>query len=291
MHSISALSVHFVGLTNRTIHSKLRGKHDALYIMTKVNGTRYEFIFTQLDTEPGHSLVDIITKVCRAYVATKLFRDLKLRSAIISPHGKQLKILPSEQIYNKINGVWNLSSDQGNLGTMHFTNIRIVWHANMNELFNISLPYLQVSGIKVRESKFGVALVIESSEASGGYVLGFRIDPVERLNAVFNELVNLYNIHAANPNLGVENALDTATNSVFSEVQVHQSQMALQTDSDQSEIDDNALIGHDAIAAYLADGQGQRDNEVVYCPQLGLAIERIKDGFTLESLWQVIPQG
>ena len=56
----------------------------------------------------------------------------------------QLKHLPKEQLYNKINGVWNLSSDQGNLGTFYITNIRVIWHANMNENFNVSIPYLQM---------------------------------------------------------------------------------------------------------------------------------------------------
>lgn len=279
-------------ITNRSIHTKLRGKHSALYIMTKVNGTRYEFIFTQIDKELGKSLgmVELISKICRSYASTKLFRDLKLRSAVISSHGKQLKVLESEQIYNKINGVWNLSSDQGNLGTMHLTNIRIVWHANMNELFNISLPYIQVNNIRVRESKFGVALVIESSEGSGGYVLGFRIDPNERLNAVYNELINLYSIHSANPNLGVEKYLEIGSGSALNENEF-QSSILITSDSDHKEIDEqNGKEHNDAIAAYLADDIQSKNSDVVYCPQLGLAIERIKEGFTLDSLWHVIPQ-
>lgn len=133
-------------ITVRMIHTKLRGKNESLYMMTKVNGTRYEFIFIRLEPVPGVSreMVDLVGRVCKAYVSSRLFRDLRLRSAIISPNHKQLKMLQSEQIYNTINGVWNLSSDQGNLGTMYFTNIRVVWHANINELFNISLPYVQV---------------------------------------------------------------------------------------------------------------------------------------------------
>ena len=129
------------------IHTKLRGKNEALYMMTKVNGTRYEFIFVRLEPVLGVSreMVELIGQVCKAYVSTRLYRDLRLRSAILSVSSKQLKILQSEQIYNTINGVWNLSSDQGNLGTMYLTNVRVVWHANMNELFNISLPFIQVS--------------------------------------------------------------------------------------------------------------------------------------------------
>ena len=39
--------------------------------------------------------------------------------------------------------------------------------------------------ILVRESKYGVALVLETSEFSGSYVLGFRIENVDE---VFNEV-------------------------------------------------------------------------------------------------------
>lgn len=72
-----------------------------------------------------------------------MYRELKLRGAIIKH--KQLQLLPLEQIIRTENGVWNLSSDQGNLGSFIITNIRIVWHADMNEHFNISLPYLQIA--------------------------------------------------------------------------------------------------------------------------------------------------
>jgi len=36
---------------------------------------------------------------------------------------------------------------QGNLGTFFITNVRIVWHANMNESFNVSIPYLQIVSV------------------------------------------------------------------------------------------------------------------------------------------------
>ncbi len=58
----------------------------------------------------------------RAYSSSKMYRELKLRGAILSE--KQLKILPQEAIVNTVNGVWNLSSDQGNLGTAIVTNVR-----------------------------------------------------------------------------------------------------------------------------------------------------------------------
>lgn len=46
----------------------------------------------------------------RAYETSKMYRDLKLRAALIQ--NRQLRLLPREQVYDKINGVWNLSSDQ-----------------------------------------------------------------------------------------------------------------------------------------------------------------------------------
>lgn len=38
---------------------------------------------------------------------------------------------------------------QGNLGTFFITNVRIVWHANMNESFNVSIPYLQIVSLVI----------------------------------------------------------------------------------------------------------------------------------------------
>ncbi|RWS14300.1 DUF1448 domain containing protein-like protein [Dinothrombium tinctorium] len=290
-------------VTSRTLHNKLRGKYDALYLMTKVGGTRYEFIFTRFERE-GMTVIEsdglttalqithLLSRVCRAYSCTKPFRDLKLRSTLVTLQGKQLKILPSEQIYNKINGVWNLSSDQGNLGTMHITNIRIVWHANMNELFNLSLPYIQINCIRIRESKFGIALVIESSEATGGYVLGFRLDPIERLHSVYNELINLYSVHANNPNLGVEAFLSVDGEArKFDDIEYDKQPSAV-TSIDQNEfLDEVKESNPDVIASYLAENSTsiENDNQPIYCSQLGLAIEKIKDGFTLESLWNVVP--
>lgn len=38
----------------------------------------------------------------------------------------------------------NLSIDQGTLGTMYITNVRVAWHANTNDAFNISIPFLHI---------------------------------------------------------------------------------------------------------------------------------------------------
>lgn len=41
--------------------------------------------------------------------------------------------------------------------------------------------------------------------------------------------------------------------------------------------------------AYFADGNKEKDREPVYSEELGLAIEKLKDGFTIAGLWEVLP--
>ena len=44
-----------------------------------------------------------------------------------------------------------------------------------------------------------------------------------------------------------------------------------------------------ALLAYFADGSDNNiDNNPVYCPSLGLAIEQLRPGVTIEQLWQVL---
>uniref|UniRef100_A0A2K5Z6G2 Bardet-Biedl syndrome 5 protein homolog n=1 Tax=Mandrillus leucophaeus TaxID=9568 RepID=A0A2K5Z6G2_MANLE len=253
----------------------LSGQTEALYILTKCNSTRFEFIFTNL--VPGSPrLFTSVMAVHRAYETSKMYRDFKLRSALIQ--NKQLRLLPQEHVYDKINGVWNLSSDQGNLGTFFITNVRIVWHANMNDSFNVSIPYLQIRSIKIRDSKFGLALVIESSQQSGGYVLGFKIDPVEKLQESVKEINSLHKVYSASPIFGVDYEMEEKPQPLEA-LTVEQIQDDVEIDSDDHT---------DAFVAYFADGNKQQDREPVFSEELGLAIEKLKDGFTLQGLWEVM---
>lgn len=98
-----------MNITTKPLKSKLKGVTECLFILTKFNGTKFEFIFTYL--VPGSPrMFQSIMAVHKAYDSSKLFREVKLRGAILAKG--QLKLLPKEQQYNKINGVWNLSSDQ-----------------------------------------------------------------------------------------------------------------------------------------------------------------------------------
>ncbi|KAF1466629.1 hypothetical protein FQV21_0014600, partial [Spheniscus demersus] len=278
-----------INITTRTANSKLRGQTEALYILTKCNNTRFEFIFTNV--VPGSPrLFTSVIAVHRAYETSKMYRDLKLRSALIQ--NKQLRLLPQEQIYDKINGVWNLSSDQGNLGTFFITNVRIVWHANMNDSFNVSIPYLQIRSIKIRDSKFGLALVIESSQQSGGYVLGFKIDPVEKLQEAVKEINSLHRVYSANPIFGVDYEMEEKPQPL-EDLTVEQVQDDVEIESDEH-TDAFVIIKLKStfcfliFFSYLVHSKKQHDREPVFSEELGLAIEKLKDGFTLQGLWEVM---
>jgi Bardet-Biedl syndrome 5 protein len=124
---------------------------EALFLLTATAKQRFEFIFTDYGNNVKH--FSAVFDVYKIYQASQLYRELKLRSNVLS-EGK-LNILPQEQIFKHLNGVYNLSSDTGNLGAFVITNVRLVWFADLNHSFNISLPYMQILSIKLRESKYG----------------------------------------------------------------------------------------------------------------------------------------
>jgi len=263
----------------RTANSRLRGNTQALYVMTKFNNSRFEFVFTNL-VRQSPRLFTTVQAVYRAYDTSRLYRDLKLRGAIIKNKG--LILLPNEQMYNKVPGVWNLSSDQGNLGTFFITNVRLVWHANLAETFNVSIPYMQMKVVRVRDSKFGQALVVETSQRCGGYILGFRVDPVEQLQAVFQEVQSLHRVFSNTPIFGVDFTTEEKA-APLSELKVERQQ-------DDVEIVDteNTADPHTAYFADRGDAQGQTQREIVFSSELGLAIEKLPEGVTAKSLWSVL---
>ena len=67
--------------------------------MTKFNNSRFEFVFTNL-VRQSPRLFTTVQAVYRAYDTSRLYRDLKLRGAII--RNKSLILLPNEQMYNKV---------------------------------------------------------------------------------------------------------------------------------------------------------------------------------------------
>lgn len=139
-----------------------------------------QFIFTAL-SEAGAALPEISRALLAAFDLSRPYRELKLRGEVAlcaykAQHGtlcaqadtaaaghtqvstaarvwlhagallvdSELQLLPCEVAYSRVNGVWNLSSEAGNLGTFYITNCRLVWFSNTSNAFNVSIPYLQV---------------------------------------------------------------------------------------------------------------------------------------------------
>ena len=136
--------------------------------------------------------------------------------------------------------------------------------------------------VRVRESKFGPALVVETSQRCGGYILGFRVDPAEQLAAVFQEVQSLHRIFSQTPIFGV----DFSTEEKAAPIEA----LTVARTQDDVEIVDTDEANTDASAAYIADGaqNSASQREVVLSPELGLAIEKLPEGFTAKSLWSVV---
>lgn len=102
------------------------------------------------------------------------------------------------------------------------------------------------------------------------------------MKSVFKELISLRKIFTDNPIFGVEFQFS------FSE-QTARTDEPPPLPEDVEELDNTGSEMSNAFLAYFADGNHEKDREPVYSPELGLAIEKLRDGFTLQSLWEVIP--
>ncbi|XP_049885753.1 Bardet-Biedl syndrome 5 protein homolog [Pectinophora gossypiella] len=285
-HSLSSPRINLsIGLScvlstsTKVVNSGLRGTTQALYVLAGFKTNRYEFIFTNLAPNCIRHYTSVVD-VHKAYGASRLYRDLKLRGAIV--RNKQLHILPLEKICLNEHSVWNLSSDSGNLGILIVTNVRVVWYAEINEAFNVSMPYITIESISIRDSKFGEALVFVIRPTSGGYVLGFRADPRERLKPLLAELQTLHQAYTDKPIFGVEINWNKETSKP--------------TTDDIEELEEiGEPRGEMGPNLYLASQMAQQKNDEiiqpVYNSYLGLAIEPIKEGFTLKSLFEVQTAG
>ncbi|RLU16827.1 hypothetical protein DMN91_010895, partial [Ooceraea biroi] len=166
---------------------------------------------------------------------------------------------------------------QGNIGTFIITNIRLVWYADVNHQFNVSIPYLTIGNITIRTSKFGPTLVILSTEVSGGYVLGFRVNPLQQLHITHKEISILRSEFEKFPIFGVEYTFEHEA-PVQQEINVEHF----------TEIQDNQAEISNMFGYYFSEGEtGQRKPN--FSINFGLAAEEPREGSTLQSLWELVP--
>jgi Bardet-Biedl syndrome 5 protein len=137
--------------------------------------------------------------------------------------------------------------------------------------------------MSIRDSRFGKALVMETTPLSGGYVLGFRVDPADRLQTVYKEITSLFDIYSKSPMFGVKFDIEEAP--------VNLATLTIENKEEEIEIvsDGNHM---DAISAYYAectgDGSEIEAGEPVFDTYIGLAVEKVSDGRSVENLWQSI---
>jgi len=265
-------------MNQKSVRSKLRGNIEALHVLAQGASSRFEFIFACVEAKQttglNHNqrdmrLVDTINKILQSYKGAELYREIKLRTALFE--GKELIMLREEKVYSRVTGVWNLSADQGSLGNFILTSVRVIWVAETNPMFNVSLPWVQVEQIKMKDSKFGRALVLISSPSSVKYTLGFRIDPEDRCRQVGKEMAQLLKAHQAQPELGVFEQPNKPVS------------MPLAFDEDV--VIEQGTQG-DSARVYQLDGDRKRA-EPVYDEELGLLVERMAENVSMEKLFCV----
>ena len=132
--------------------------------------------------------------------------------------------------------------------------------------------------IRIRESKYGTALVLETSEFSGGYVLGFK---VEKLEEVFQEVTRLFKTYMAQPFFGVE--------CVFEESEKNIDEVTIPRVEDKLEIVDTGYEEHvRALRKRYEVGKKQdkpgagQEPDICYNDDIGLACEVLPQGVTLD---------
>lgn len=298
------------GLALRSATSKTRGNLQSLYVAADFQGVKFEFIFTSLVRASPRLFTTVMnvqkyveirarcscvraffihnppTLPSRSYESSKIYRELKLRSAIFRIEDKSLVLLPRERTFTKLS-CWNLASESGSLGEAVVTSQRIAWRASFAENFNVSIPYVAMKSVNVRNNpKFGATLVIATTRRAGDLLFGFRVDPPEKLAALEKELLALREAAAAAPDFGVVVVVDDNTDEDTQGAGGASHRSSAPTE-DVEVHDDSGEHGSggDAYAAYLAEGPKEGDRPVIFSSELGLAIESPPPGMTLAQLW------
>lgn len=124
--------------------------------------------------------------------------------------------------------------------------------------------------------------MITTTLTSGSLKLGFRIDPEDKLQTVYKELNSISSVYSNNPIYGVECIWSPSIND-------NNERESNSFIDDLDEIEEPKTEITNAISIYLIDKGHSKERPPVYSNELGLAIEKIKDGFTLRQLWEVIP--
>ena len=109
-------------------------------------------------------------------------------------------------------------------------------------------------------------------------ITGIRSE-YDYLYPVLKEIQNFHSLFSKNPIFGIECTLEEKEKSL--------SERTVPAIVETVEIVDGETGASDAYAAYFAEGSKERDREPTFHNQMGLAVEKLRDGITLEMLWKV----
>eukprot|EP01027_Heterolobosea_sp_BB2_P005811 GEZU01008838.1.p1 GENE.GEZU01008838.1~~GEZU01008838.1.p1 ORF type:complete len:104 (-),score=36.61 GEZU01008838.1:106-417(-) len=101
------------------------------------------------------------------------------------------------------------------------------------------------------------------------------MDPVEKLQEVFKIVSSLHQLFSNSPIFGVEFSVEEKPPSLDA--------LKITPKNDGNDVIEEEPS--DAFAAYYADGNKNVDREPVFDKDIGLAIEKLRDGVTMSSLW------
>lgn len=153
----------------------------------------------------------------------------------------------------------------------------------MSENFNVSLPWAQVKCVKIRESKFGTAFVVETSEFSGGYVLGFKVNEVEE---AFGQIVKTFTEYLKDPYFGVECVYEDAD-------APKKGPEVIQFKADIVEVvqtgyEENVAAQRQRYQIGSVRQKNMEKVEIEYNEDLGLACEKLPAGLSIDHLWKIV---
>ncbi|KAJ3248332.1 Bardet-Biedl syndrome 5 protein [Chytriomyces hyalinus] len=263
-----------LSLMSSKSESVVHGHSESLQVEAKFAGTRFQ--------------------IHQSFNKSKIYRELKVKSAIITDG--ELDLLEYESIHGQLPRVLNVSNDQGKVGRMIFTNIRVVWYCTIDNNSNVSIPYLQIASSSVRNSKYGQAMCIEtyaSSQASS-YKFGFQIassseSDIKRLKDVVALLRAACQSYLEMPIFGVqfEGSFSAAEDALLaSEINGRES---LATLAGEHEDDEGLIVDeaeHHKLDAYKQRGEVSGETEFIFDASLGLAVVREKGAtYTADSVW------
>ena len=151
---------------------------ETLCLRCKFKDKTFEFIYQAPKAQ--NSVFRFFETSLKNYQNSILYRDQKLRSSILNEGN--LILLSNEQVIIQMNGVSNFSGEVAKIGNIIITNFRFIWFSEIVSNFNVSIPHILLSKLKLSETKrFGKCFFLKLFSNGTRFVYGFTISPEQKL--------------------------------------------------------------------------------------------------------------